>query len=196
MTDSWFSPTLKYEGKVHAEFADPVGSVDCNGKATVNETGDCALSMIVRREEIVSFEDLPFGVQQFLSGERHHIVDGQPQLTLDSWAKGNPCKSVRLETEDGTLALVRFHHIQCFDIPGVEAKDEMRVEFQVDEMRFVSRRTVQVKYFAIPLLNFVSDFLPTGNALAGQPLRLRLTSRPSLTSSGADSDAIPSDLES
>lgn len=195
MTDSWFSAAVQYEGRVHAEFLDPIGSLDCEGKATVDETGDCILSMIVRRHEIVSSEDLPFGVQQFLSGERHHIVHGQSQLTLHSWAKGNPCKSVRLETQDGTLTVIRFYRVRCIESPDVDGKDEMRVEFQVDEMRFCSRRTARARYFAIPLLNFVSDFLPTGSALAGHPLRLRLSSQPSLTNPGEDSEAIPFDPE-
>jgi hypothetical protein len=190
MTDSWFSPTLKYDGKVHAEFADPAGSVDCHGEATVNETGDCALSMVVRREEIATSEDLQCGVRQFVTGERPHHVCGQTYLTL-SPTRGNPCKSIRLKTDDGTLAVIRFRHARCFDVPGVEDKDEMRIELQVDEMRFVSRRAVQTKYFAIPLLNFISDFLPTGRALAGHPLRLRSASQPSLINSGVDSEAIP-----
>ncbi len=184
-SNSWFSTQVEYRGMAQAQFYDPPGLVRCSAEVTADEAGDCLFTMLVRREDINCSEDLPFGVAQFVSGERPVRVGDRTCLEMVSFPR-NPCKSLQLETEEGSLSVVRISLLQNRYITGFEPEDAVGLEFHVTDMRFVSRDAKQAKYFVIPLLNFISDFRLSDGASPTHPLRVTPVPGPSPSSSDAD----------
>src|SRR5215218_8723356 len=94
-TDSWFSPTVRYEGYGRAEFSRPRGQMKGAASIAFSDLGDSRITM-----EVAEFdpEKLPhFGMIEFLhGGEQTVAAEGR---VFSPGLDNNPCTLFEVETQ-------------------------------------------------------------------------------------------------
>jgi hypothetical protein len=150
--NEWFRPNVVYEGRGHAEFEDPGGTVEGPVVVSFNEYGESTVQMTV--ETLTSDRNLQFGSMEFFSGEKPVTEDRVVSLPLTF--KSNPCKKLTVETPEGTFSSTEgIHYGTSITVIGNEQE---KIDFHLLRSEFRSNNTKAAHYWVFPLANFISNF--------------------------------------
>jgi hypothetical protein len=160
----WFEDALEYEGPARASFSAPEGTVIGHARVEVTPLGDFDCTM--KCESLSTPVDVPLSwVQFFDNGQPQPEVDGVQAMALHvGW---NTCTSFHLEARAGVFeARSPIHFNYTVGTSGI------RLQFRFPRSTFRPGSQGDVKYWVLPLCNFVNYFFPTPQPLAGHPLRI------------------------
>ena len=153
----WFESEIKYFGNGTAVFSKQSLSFEGPAKATFDSNGRCTIDLEIEARSTKEGSKL-------LMGQANKI---SPILN---------CDSLVIQTDKGDLIASGFIHVNelqlnPFSDPG--AKKAERFSFRATQAKFVSGLKRTRRYWVMPLVNFLVDFMYQFPDLANHPLRLR-----------------------
>ncbi len=162
--NNWVKTKLRFSGPGIAIFEDPEGQVSGHTTIYFNEYGDRSIRMSV--QDVRAEQPLRFGLASLLNGDH---IDG-PSIPLIP-DKNNPCVRLSVKTKDGEFNAENFDfYIHSFQISEKVRND--LIDFRPAQSWLIGNNYSAPKYWALPLVNFVSDFADYHPTLANHPLRI------------------------
>ncbi len=160
---NWFSINIQYQGQGKAEFLDPQGIILGKTIIQFNELGESSIEMEV--EDVQTEQPLEFGLMELLSGNKSIQVGGAKLLGFGGTR--NTCVELKVTTPNGILSANEHIHY------GFQTSDSgSKIKFSVLSPQFDVIDAKEVKYWVIPLSNFISDFVSNHPILNNHPLRI------------------------
>lgn len=161
--NKWFSPTVEYNGTGRADFADDRGAAEGEVRIIFDECGDTKIQMEIER--LTGPDPRPKEIMDLVATRRLPKPSGGWDLSLGS--RMNLCKRLAVDTGEGV-----FNAAGRIDYNLPSGADGGRVSLDPWVSEFDSKGPGKAKYWAAPLLNFVSDFCPGPPELSNHPLRI------------------------
>lgn len=168
--NEWLPAQINIDGYGIAEFQEPKGILKGPISARIDETGSYSLEMAV--EEIETENVLQLGIHELLSADKPKLEGNQ--LILVYPYKNNTCVKLSVFTDEGKFVAEEFDFFLLNQKFSKEEKVEFTVVFSPPRFQFFSNNHKPAFYWAMPLLNFVSDFSPPEPRLANHALRIFL----------------------
>jgi len=167
--NQWLPTQIKMNGAGFAKFENPMGIVKGTATAAITDTGKFSIELTV--EEIDTEMELIFPVWQFFSSDK-------PEREGNKWVlyyppkKQNPCIELRIETDEGEFFSNEVK-VYSFNMKGGLANEgDFKIIFKPTRLVCKTKNPNPPKYWAVPLVNFVSDFPVPIPELAKHPLRI------------------------
>jgi hypothetical protein len=190
MLNAWFSTKINYEGQGKAIFSNPPLVVEGYVKIQFDELGNQAVIMNVEEVDIESSSDIPNIPPEFkklylmalLSGEKPVMQPREGTINVARWKwsitgrKINPCEKLKVVTLDGVFIADKnisykiqsnFNKENEFNV-----QSDVQLEFNLTSSVFFIDEPFGAKYWVLPLINFVSDFMDPCPDLDSHPLRI------------------------
>lgn len=184
--NEWFLSTVEYNGHGKAIFSDPILAVEGYVSIRFDEFGNQEILMDVEEIDTSQSSDIPkmppeFKMQMLmalLSGEqpKKEPIKGAKNVAKWSWPIGgrriNPCISLKVATLDGVFFAEknivfniqsRFNQANGFSV---------QLKFHTLNSFFKVDDSYEVKYWVLPLMNFISGFRDYLPELDFHPLRI------------------------
>lgn len=131
--NNWFKANIEYEGRGHAEFLDPRGSVEGIVKIKFDEFGKNEIIMDVKS-----------------ANSEHDIFRLLHQ---------NTCSSLEVATIDGKFySISDIYYDDQFSFHA-DRDDEIKLSFHILRSIFRPNQAVSAYYWVLPLSNFISSFI-------------------------------------
>ncbi len=167
--NNWVSTNICYDGEGQAYFKNPKGRISGKTKVTFDESGQYRIEMLV--ENLESEINLPLGIPQFLSGNKPNTENGLISIPYPS-SKSNICKKLSVQTEYGKFIAenIKYHSLSVH-IDKNEGRED-KVNFYPQKSRYDVKNKKSAKFWALPLGNFLSDFMQYSEDLQYHPLRI------------------------
>lgn len=167
--NQWLPTQIKINGAGFAKFENPVGIVKGTATAEIGDSGKISIEFSV--EHIETEIELNFPIWQFFSSDK-------PKREGNEWVlyyppkKQNPCLELRIETDEGDFVSEDVKIYSFNVIGGVVNEGELKITFKPTRLICKTKNPNPPKYWAVPLVNFVSDFSTMIPELAKHPLRI------------------------
>jgi hypothetical protein len=158
--NNWFQSEVTYEGLGRATFSSPAGVVEGHTKIEFSADGDSLIEMTI--DKIETEQPLLHGTRQFF--DEPGMVGEMPFWTSGSLGK-NPCVELVVSTSSGTFSTVS---VKQYSPPFWDNKS---IKFYPQQSQFDVTDCDKPKYWALPLANFLSDFMDHYSELDRHPLR-------------------------
>lgn len=162
---SWFSECPVYQGEGRAEFADPHGFVDGPATALFDRDGSAHVSLEVEHYE--ADEPLRFGLSQLLSRRRPQKVGAG--FGLGFGGVTNPCTRFTIKTPNGVFSMtekiILGATLRLFGDGGTLQLQSIWSTYEANDVG-------PVRYWVLPIFNFVEGLASTTSDLDSHPLRL------------------------
>ena len=155
----WLEEEVVYEGWGRAEFSDPKGYVEGTTKVIFSPESQSSCFMTVENSEPASI----FGLSPLLSGEKP--IQTKEGLTLSLSSRGNLCSKLTIRCQDGVFSTDKI------SFPHETSLGNGIVSFGVWEGRYDRSNAGNPRFFAIPLLNFLTKFYLGKRKSFEHPLR-------------------------
>ena len=165
----WFSTECSYKGRGKAEFSDIKGVIEGDVDVVFREDGSVTVRM--KTEELKTDVNLDFGMFQFLTGRpTQNYSDGTAGFGFGGGQ--NTCINISVSTPEGIFSsskgIVYSYSTRVF------GDTETTIDFDLAYSQFDVNEKSEVKYWVLPLCNFISKFRSQHNEIDLHPLRLRL----------------------
>jgi hypothetical protein len=171
---NWFQLSVSYQGYGRAEFEDPEGYIEGPVVVRFDESGLARAIMEVKSHG--SVEPLAHGPLQLVTAERPTQQGDSATFSVGPGAKPNRCRHLVVATDNGAFKsenLVSYGHT----VAGVfSLAFRQELAFRLFRGAFTPNNPAPARYWALPLTNFISDFLSAGGCIVNHPLRLRRAS--------------------
>ena len=191
--NDWFSANINYEGQGKAIFSNPPLVVEGYVKIKFDEFGNYLVIMNVEEVDTESSSDrsdrpnIPpefkkLSLKAQLSGEKPVMqhIEGTKNVAKWKWSitggRINPCEKLKVVTLDGVF--IANKNINYNIQTDLNKKNEFNVqsnaqlEFHFTSSVFYIDEPFEAKYWVLPLINFVSDFMDYCPDLDSHPLRI------------------------
>lgn len=156
--NDWFSSDIEYEGWGRADFSDPDGSLEGPVSVSFDELGRASIEMTPDLSTLRSERELRFSLDEFLSGERPKRIGDQWVLSRTLTSR-NPCTKLEVEGPQGIFSTQEITDYFANTVYGdVAGAGVQKIFFEVLWSEFSAAGARELRYWVLPLTNFVSDF--------------------------------------
>ena len=150
----WFSTECSYKGRGKAEFSDIKGVIEGDVDVVFREDGSVTVRM--KTEELKTDVNLDFGMFQFLTGRpTQNYSDGTAGFGFGDGQ--NTCINISVSTPEGIFSSSKG--IVYSYSTGVFGDTETTIDFDLAYSQFDVNEKSEVKYWVLPLCNFISKFI-------------------------------------
>lgn len=170
--ESWFEPNITYEGYGRAEFENPKGYAEGPFKIEFTENNQSRIEMIEAADFVNEAAlNTDYDLEHLLTGVAPKKLFGS------SWMFGwptpvkNRCTKLEVEIEQpkGHFSASGIKHYPS--IPPFSGK-KVGVWFWADYSEFTISAAQKAKYWILPLLNFIPQFVQVETSRTPHPLRI------------------------
>lgn len=164
---SFFSTNFEFHGRGRAEFLDPAGAVEGPTHIRFDEFGESIIEMTI--ENVESEQPLQMGLMELFSG--YKPVRTAEGLSLGIGGGENTCTKLIVSSREGELTATEgLHFGYSLQIGGGD--EPARITFNPLRSRYDVKGAAAVKYWVMPLTNFLSKFVTHYPPLDSHPLRI------------------------
>jgi hypothetical protein len=181
----WFHSNVNYEGHGIAFFSDPIITVGGYVSANFDEFGNKEIVMNVENVD-TQFQNfceipndlripmLPVLLDGNLSGKRP--IYGSKNVSEWSYQfegkRRNQCNKLIVVTSDGVFSAEKSIGFDVSVSFHRNSGSSAKLKFHILNSVFVSDKSCEAKYWALPLMNFISPFCDYSSDLDFHPLRI------------------------
>ncbi len=165
----WVPTHIEYEGDGNAEFQDPKGRVWGRTKVIFDEFSEYSIEMQV--EGLESEKPLPLGLEQLVSADQPKEENGRITIPIPP-SKYNLCEKLSVKTQDGEFVAENIEWLSPNFSWNIETGEKHTLRFYPRQSRFDTSNKNPSKFWAIPLINFISKFMQYEPSLGNHPLRI------------------------
>ncbi len=169
--NGWLKVAAQHRGRATLSFQDPAGSIEGDAELAFDETGEVRIEVQLDPSSLQEEGGNSGGLLPFLWPGRSWTSGGQ-RITARSFGdRLNPCSRLEIETPEGVLATEDVGDYGPHAVMGA-SKDGMTLTFEPSGAAFDVAGAGTPRYWAVPLLNFVSAFPQSSSAIDRHPLRV------------------------
>lgn len=150
--NNWFSTPVIYDGYGQAEFRKPKGIVRGPTKVSYDEFGKFNIEMDV--EKIETEKPLHFELQELLGGQK--AIRHKDSISLSLGTTANDCTKLTVNNPNGVFT-AKENIIFTYEY-NIFGMSNCKIKFYPVRPLFQSNNNKLVKYWVLPLTNFVSRF--------------------------------------
>jgi hypothetical protein len=169
--NGWLRVAAQHHGRATLRFQDPAGSVEGDAELAFDETGEVRIEVQLDPSSLQEEDGNSGGILPFVWPGRSWMSGGQKITARSFGDRLNPCSRLEIETPEGVLATEDDNYYGPHVIMG-DGKDGIILTFERSRVAFDVVGAREPRYWAMPLLNFVSAFPQSSPATDRHPLRV------------------------
>lgn len=169
--NGWLSNAARHAGRATLRFEEPSGSVEGDANLAYEETGEVRIAVRLDPSSLWEEGGSSGGLLPFIQPGRSWVSGGR-KITARSFSdRLNPCSRLEIETSEDVLATEDAGDYAPQIVMG-GGRDGITLVFEPSGAAFDVVGAREARYWAVPLLNFVSAFPQRTSVTDRHPLRI------------------------
>ena len=167
----WFRVAARYAGRATLHFKDPEGSVEGDAELSYEETGKVRIEVRLDPSSLREEGENSGGLLPFIQPGQSWMSGGRKITVRSPGDTMNSCSRLEIETSEGILTTEDVDDYGSHVVMGGD-RDGITLTFEPSGAAFDVVGARKLRYWVVPLLNFVSAFSQSSPATHRHPLRI------------------------